>query len=150
MNVKKNLKQIALFGTILLSTLPAKAGEGYFSAPEWRIPVIFECPRKGYWTMKDWNKDDINNSSYVHFFGSMDLQFTAEEYFKSRNSKHPELYGFILTNSLGLLKEIEDGNREGFSCKDLTYNITGSLLELALNKYVLSPFLLHKKKSKRH
>lgn len=129
----KNKSLIFLFSIWAFSNV---FSQQYFQGPEWRVPLLFEEPRKGYWTLKPWEQDPWDETSKMHFFGSMGLQIGLDYYLESRGVKNHTLWAMGGTFVLGLLKELEDGNREGFSRRDLMCNGWGILVGVIF-KYIL-------------
>lgn len=122
----------------------------YWHGDEARIPFLFACARKGDWTIVPWERDKIDQTTPMHFFGSQFLSARFYNDFARAGYKHPYWWAVVWTFILGLLKECEDGNREGFSRLDLTADaagaLTGPLVEPFLRK-LFSGFVLGRRSS---
>lgn len=111
---------------ILLLLLPILVKAQYFAAPEYKVPLLFDEPRKGYWTMRPMKWEVLDDDCILHFATAGLLQIEAENLF--RNKRHGSFYASALVFGLGLLKEIEDGNREGFGRLNLLSDILGQII----------------------
>lgn len=142
MNIKKLKMRKSQIAFLLFSILAfSKVQAQYFEGPEWRVPFLFEEPRKGYWTLKPWEQDPWDDTSKMHFYGSVVLQVGLDYYLESREVKNSTLWAMGGTFVLGLLKEIEDGNREGFSRRDLMCDGLGILLGVIFKFMILDRIL---------
>ena len=114
-------KKITLIMMVLLITVDVVGAQEWFKAPEWRIPLLFTHPRKGYWTTLDWEEEPWDNSSIQHFLGCFMLTGILDTFMEDHHAA-------ILTFGIGILKEVEDGFREGLSVKDIIANTAGVFL----------------------
>ncbi len=88
------------------------------------IPILFEHPRDG--KFKWATNEQFNSSTMIHGMGSfMGTIITATLYKKFDVTSKPALWGMATVWGLGLLKETEDGFREGFGRTDLLSNTIG-------------------------
>lgn len=97
------------------------------------LDIFFAEPRHG--GFKILKHDDYDISDANHFVGSGVLALGFYKLFQSRKIKHPKVWAGVLTTSLGLLKEWEDGYREGWSIKDTILNQFGIVSFLLLSEY---------------
>jgi len=102
----------------LFLVFPLFGQQEYFTAPEWRIPLLFECPRKGYFTVIPQDQDKIDYTSYLHYLSSAMMVGVLDQWMDRSEAA-------ALTFIIGFLKEVEDGYREGFGVKDLGFNMLG-------------------------
>jgi len=121
------LKALLLAGLFSFSSLYAK---------DWKIPYIFEEPRRTTFRTIDWNKDKLDNTSLEHFLLSGVASSSLNWYFDSKKIKYPVVKSIGITLGIGLLKEFEDGYREGFSYKDMSFNILGTTLGILIYNYL--------------
>ena len=94
---------------------------------------LFDEPRKGGFKILENDNFDITNTQ--HFAGSGLLALGFYKIFQTRESKQAKLKAALLASSLGLLKELEDGFREGFGIKDTIFNELGIITFLLLSDY---------------
>lgn len=79
------------------------------------------------------------NDKAKHF--AVSVPFGALGSYLARDTSHPVLYGTLIGSVPGLIKELSDGcksNGSGFSTRDMTYNILGSLLGASLGNYTFN------------
>ncbi len=154
----KTLKTIALTG--LFTALPfnfnpdsiknlaklypfeVKIEENQAQARDWEIPYLFESPRDGKFKTIPWNHEKWDRTTPYHLGGSAGLTIGFNSYLNNKNSKNPALKSAGISFGLGLLKETEDGFREGFSSRDLA----ADALEVAAGTgiYYRSKWLINK------
>ncbi|MCH8954134.1 hypothetical protein IIA28_02260 [candidate division KSB1 bacterium] len=107
--------QISICLVFLLAGLsPVKAQKYLFSEPR----------QGGFKFVKD---DRFDATSGMHFAGSGMLAVGFYKFFKADGSPHPKLNAALVSSALGLLKEFEDGYREGWGIKDSFLNQLGIL-----------------------
>ena len=107
--------QISICLVFLLAGLsPVKAQKYIFSEPR----------QGGFKFVKD---DRFDATSGMHFAGSGMLAVGFYKFFKADGSPHPKLNAALVSSALGLLKEFEDGYREGWGIKDSFLNQLGIL-----------------------
>ena len=116
--MKNKLKAILFSSYIILIPANSKAGN-------YKIPYLFEHPRDGKFKVIPWEKDVWNKTSVEHYCGSAGLASSLNFYFDKKDSKNSILKAGAITFGLGLLKEAEDGFREGFGRKDLLADFFG-------------------------
>ncbi len=106
--------QISICLVFLLTGLsPAKA------------QYLFSEPRQGGFKFIGDDRFDVTNG--MHFSGSGMLAVGFYKFFKADGSPHPKLNAALVSSALGLLKEFEDGYREGWGIKDSFFNQLGIL-----------------------
>lgn len=122
----------------------------YWHGDEARVPLLFTCPRKHSWTVIPWDREKIDMTTPMHFFGSQFLSARLYNDHKRYGAKHPYLLSVVTAFGLGLLKEYEDGHREGFGRFDLIADaggaLTGPLMEPIFRK-LLSGLILGRRTS---
>lgn len=124
----KSLFKILALTTALVVTPPTiKAGE-------YKIPYLFEHPRDGKFKTIPWSHEPWDGTTKYHYRGSAMLSSGLNFYFDQKNSKNPELKAGLITIGIGLLKEAEDGFREGFSSRDLAADAAGTISGILLYK----------------
>jgi hypothetical protein len=79
--------------------------------------------------------DKLDFSHAAHFAGSGVLAVGFYKFFQSWNIKHPKVWAGVFASSLGLLKEWEDGYREGWGIYDSIFNQLGIVTFLLLSEY---------------
>ena len=110
---------------ILLITYEAKAQ--YF---------LFGEPRHGGFKVS--NNNELDFSNFQHFVGSGILAvgfYKLLTHNEVKSSKSDMIKAGLLASGLGLLKEFEDGFREGWGRNDAIFNQLGILTFLILNRY---------------
>ena len=121
------LKTLVIVGLLSFSSLYAK---------DYKIPFLFEEPRRETFKVIEWNKDKIDKTSLEHIIGSGVISSSLNWYFDKKDIKYPIVKSIGITLGIGLLKEFEDGYREGFSYKDMGFNILGSTLGIVIYNYL--------------
>lgn len=95
---------------------------------------IFSHPRGG--GFKFVKNDRFDPTSGMHFTGSGMLAVGFYKFFKADGSPHPKLNAALVSSALGLLKEFEDGYREGWGIKDSFLNQIGILSFLLIGEHL--------------
>ncbi len=139
-----------LFNTLVFAQAPTGdkwhgQRQPYFKGPQWRIPGFFDYPiQTNYYYVKPKSLDAHNASCFWHCWGSYGLNlslyyiFNKKPYLTRNNA--PLLWSSGLTFALGIIKEIEDGFRDGFSNHDVYENSKGialSCLSIGLTNLVV-------------
>jgi len=107
-------------------TVPTIASAQYF---------LFKQPRHGGFKIK--SDDPFDFSNIQHFTGSGILATGFYHIFHDRGMKRPKLLAGLLASGVGLLKEFEDGYRDGFGMKDVLAN------EFGIATFLLATKLTH-------
>ncbi len=94
---------------------------------------LFDSPRRGGFKFIKNDNFDITNAQ--HFVGSGIVAVGFYKLFKPLSMSHPKVAAGLVTSFLGLLKEYEDGHREGFGKKDAIFNQIGIVTFLLLSEY---------------
>jgi len=116
----------AIMGVLVLffgMWIPTTASAQYF---------LFKQPRHGGFKIKP--NDQFDFSNIQHFTGSGILATGFYHILQDRGMAHPKLLAGLLATGVGLLKEFEDGYREGFGMKDVLSNEFGIATFLLANK----------------
>ncbi|TDI93120.1 MAG: hypothetical protein E2O77_03585 [Caldithrix sp.] len=95
---------------------------------------LFGEPRHGGFKFVSDDRFDV--TSGMHFSGSGVLAVGFYKFFKADGSPHPKLNAAVIACALGLLKEFEDGYREGWGIKDSIFNQLGILSFLLLGDHL--------------
>lgn len=95
---------------------------------------LFGEPRQGSFKFVNDDRFDVTNG--MHFSGSGMLAVGFYKFFKADGSQHPKLNAAVIACALGLLKEFEDGYREGWGIKDSIFNQLGILSFLLLGDHL--------------
>jgi len=95
---------------------------------------LFSEPRHGGFKFVGDDRFDVTNG--MHFFGNGMLAVGFYKFFKADGSPHPKLNAALVASALGLLKEFEDGYREGWGIKDSIFNQLGILSFLLLGDHL--------------
>jgi len=95
---------------------------------------LFGEPRQGSFKFVNDDRFDVTNG--MHFSGSGMLAVGFYKFFKADGSPHPKLNAAVIACALGLLKEFEDGYREGWGIKDSIFNQLGILSFLLLGDHL--------------
>ena len=111
--------------TLFICLITPLQAQKYFRAPEWRIPLLFEWPRKGYFTMLSWEEDKYDKTNLMHLSASCVIAGIGDNILEALGSENSTYYASLITFTLGFFKEVEDGYREGFSRRDLIYDAVG-------------------------
>ncbi len=84
---------------------------------------LFKFPRTGGFKFKQNDRFDFSNTQHFAASGVLAVGF----YDVLRNAKvgHPRAWAVAITTVVGLLKELEDGYREGWGMKDVMFNELG-------------------------
>ena len=130
-----------LASLVLLSTLfftsPRIEAQNHFELNKkssYKIPYLFEHQRKHDFTFLPWNLDNLDNTSLVHYAGSCTLFLGVNYWLDSEHIKDGELKAGGIVLGLGLLKELEDGFREGFGRKDFVCDFAGVFTGYLINR----------------
>ncbi len=94
---------------------------------------LFKHPRQGEFKLKKNDRFDFSNTQ--HFSGSGMLAIAYYDLLKKTHVGHPKLMAAVLATGTGLLKELEDGYREGWGMKDVLSNEIGIVAFLLLDNY---------------
>ncbi len=86
---------------------------------------LFKHPRQG--GFKFVKNDRYDFSNWQHFTGSGIVAVGFYRILKKRRVKHAKLKAGLLASTVGLLKEWEDGYREGWGIHDSVFNQLGIL-----------------------
>jgi len=107
----------------------------------WEVPYFLGHPQSGKFKILHPYKDLPDNSNWDHFYGSallsLGINFTLDK------NQEPDaiLKTAIISTGLGILKEVTDGYREGFSMRDLKHDLTGTatgILSYQIGKWVIN------------
>jgi hypothetical protein len=94
---------------------------------------LFKTPRRdGFKFMRN---DDLDVTNFQHFVFSGMLAVGFYKTFAARNIQHAKLKAGLLSCGLGLMKEFEDGYREGWGRMDTFFNQLGIISFLLLADY---------------
>jgi len=94
---------------------------------------LFKHPRHG--GFKFIKNDRYDFSNWQHFTGSGIMAVGLLRVFREKNIRHAKLKAGLLASTIGLLKELEDGYREGWGMHDAIFNQLGIVSFLLLNNY---------------
>ncbi len=100
---------------------------------------LFKHPRGGGFKVKKHDELDFTNAQ--HFVGSGVLAVGLYKVAKNSNFKHPKVVAGVMATVVGLLKELEDGYREGWGMKDVIFNeigIVGALVTSSAMHYTVT------------
>ncbi len=117
---------VAIFALCFLVLSSSTAEAQYF---------LFKQKRRGGFKVKPHDELDFSNAQ--HFTGSGMVAVGFYRIFRNTNMKYPKLFAGLMASGVGLLKEVEDGYREGFGVKDVIFN------ELGITAFLLSSNLTH-------
>ncbi len=96
---------------------------------------LFKEPRSGGFKIRQNDALDFTNSQ--HFVGSGILALALHQAIRNTEVKHPKVLAGILASGIGLLKEYEDGYREGWGTYDYVFN------QLGIISFLLASELTH-------
>ncbi len=94
---------------------------------------LFKAPRQGGFKFKKNDKFDFSNTQ--HFSGSGVVAIGFYMALKNTSVRYPKAMAGIMASMVGLLKELEDGYRDGWGNKDVLFNELGILTFLLLSDY---------------
>ncbi|MFQ5650454.1 MAG: hypothetical protein ACE5IY_10980 [bacterium] len=94
---------------------------------------LFKQPRRGGFKFKQHDEFDFTNAQ--HFTGSGILAVGFYRLLQHTHIRKPKVMASLLATGVGLLKELEDGYREGWGMKDVLFNELGIMTFLILNEY---------------
>jgi len=94
----------------------------------WKVPWLFEHPRDGKFKVIEWKNDSFDNTSFQHLGGSYFGTVALDIIYDKVGVDNSSIWAFTTMLGLGLLKEVEDGYREGFSRRDLLMDFIGCSL----------------------
>lgn len=94
---------------------------------------LFKHPRHGGFKFVPHDRYDFSN--WQHFTGSGMLAVGFFKLFRKKNIRHAKVKAALLASTLGLLKEFEDGYREGWGVHDTIFNQLGIVSFLLLQNY---------------
>jgi len=94
---------------------------------------LFKEPRHGGFKIKKDDNFDFTNAQ--HFLGTGVLVVGLYKGIRATRQSHPKLTAALLATTIGLLKELEDGYREGVGVKDIIFNELGMFTFLFLADY---------------
>jgi len=120
---------VAILAVTLYSVMPLKADA-------WTIPLLFEEPRHSGFKVRESVGYDASNA--IHLFGSAFMYNSLDRVlcniWHDRHNAHLVAAG--ATIGLGVLKELEDGYREGWDNRDFACNVLGVGLTYAVNEVI--------------
>ncbi len=94
---------------------------------------IFKHPRQGGFKLKEDDRFDFTNAQ--HFTGSGILAVGLYDLLRDSDVRSPKIMAGLLASGIGLLKEFEDGYREGWGMKDVIFNELGIITFLFVNQH---------------
>ena len=94
---------------------------------------LFKEPRQGGFKIKKNERFDFTNAQ--HFTGSGILAVGTHKIFRDAGIKHNKICAALFATTIGLLKELEDGYRDGWGMKDVVFNELGIFTFLLLSDY---------------
>lgn len=84
---------------------------------------LFKEPRDGRFKFKQVDNYDFTNVQ--HFTGTGMLAVGFHKLLRNQGVRYPKIWAALFATGVGLLKEYEDGYREGFGMKDVMANELG-------------------------
>jgi len=92
---------------------------------------LFKEPRDGKFKIKQEDYLDFTNAQHFALTGMLSVGF--HKVLRERDIRHPKLMAAALATGVGLMKEYEDGYREGVGLLDILFNEIGILTFLYLS-----------------
>lgn len=92
---------------------------------------LFKHPRDNTFKIKQVDNYDFTNAQ--HFTGSGILSVGFHKFLHNQGVRHAKVWASLLATGVGLLKEYEDGYREGWGMKDVVFNELGIVTFLFLS-----------------